>query len=86
MENTNQLTDPIVESSLQYLETYFDEYPFDRGKDKKFFIILYNEFPSLDILSELKLFHTWIIDKGVSTNNPRLSFRKWLNNTIQWQK
>jgi len=76
-------TNPI-EAILLYIRTHFDEYNFDLIKDQKYYGILIEEFPDLDLLEETKLFHIWVIDSSAKLGNPRLTFRKWLKNSSKW--
>jgi hypothetical protein len=69
---------------LEYLEQSFNDYPYDKELDSSYYQVLLNEYPNCDILTELKLFHAWTMDKKAKGLNHRLSFRKWLIKTTNW--
>jgi hypothetical protein len=70
---------------ITYLKNRFDGYPFDADKDIQFVSLLNEDFCHLNILEELKLFHTWIMDVESPRSNLRTRFRKWLMNSNKWR-
>ncbi len=64
---------------LYFAGNCFSGYPYCRAKDPVYFELLLEEFIELDLLQELKLYHTWTLDmKGGSPIPYRTMFRIWL--------
>jgi len=62
-------------------------YPFQFDKDLSFIKDLLVDFPSLDLLEELKAWKTWLLDRGLRGKiNYRSRIRKWLQNSIRFRK
>lgn len=62
-------------------------YPFDFSQDLDYVRNLMVEFPSLDMLAEVKKWRTYKRDKPLKPkSNPRLQFRNWCEKAVQWQK
>jgi 5-methylcytosine-specific restriction endonuclease McrA len=62
-------------------------YPFDYAKDLEYLRSLAVDFPTVDIISELKKWCTYKLDHPLKKKaNPRLQIRNWLENSIKWSK
>jgi hypothetical protein len=69
---------------LAYLDTRLPGYPFNPNIDRPFVEELLEDFPSIDILEEIKAWR-WYHDNGPtsSTGNPRLALRRWISNSFK---
>jgi hypothetical protein len=61
-----------------YLQQWFPEFNYS-PRDDTFLAALHAEFPSIDLLEQLKAFHAWCLDKHNAEISYRLTFRKWLS-------
>lgn len=62
-------------------------YPFDFSQDLDFARTLMIEFPTLDLLTEVKKWRTYKRDKPLKPkSNARLQLRNWCEKAVQWQK
>jgi PilZ domain len=71
--------DPPMAGILEYLEYQIPDYPFNRTLDRAFVAELISDFPTLDILEEIKTFR-WYYDSDpvARVANPRASLRRWI--------
>jgi len=67
---------PLVLQILDYLESCFPDYPFDLQIDRPFVQELLDDFPSVDILEEIKALRWYLGDQPPSS--PRLTLRRWI--------
>jgi hypothetical protein len=64
---------------LYFARNWFEEYPYSIIKDPGYFELLLDEFPDLDLLYEIRLYHAWTLDQvGRRPFHYRLLFRLWL--------
>ena len=64
---------------LYFARICFEEYPYSTIKDPGYFELLLDEFPDLDLLYEIRLYHAWTLDQTGCRPFPyRLLFRLWL--------
>ncbi len=64
---------------LTYLRTEFVGYPFNEEKDPRYFKLLFDEFPTLNIEEEVKQYHAWTLDQDEGKKIfYRSRFRSWL--------
>jgi hypothetical protein len=69
-----------------YIQQWFPDFNY-RKRDDLFFAALKAEFPSVDLLNEIKSFHAWCLDRNDNDSlNYRLTFRKWLANAVKGRK
>lgn len=67
-------------------------YPYIEEKDLPFVRDLLEEFPSLDLVEQIKQWQIWLLDnqekigKGKKKINFRARLRRWCSNTSKWQK
>lgn len=62
-------------------------YPFDYEKDLDYIRKLLVDYPSVNIIEQLKGYSTWLLDHPYKAkSNPRLQFRNWCKNTVEWEK
>lgn len=62
-------------------------YPFDGQKDLQFINSLKTDFPTIDILQEVKSWKTWLIDKPlIKDSNPRTKLRNWFKKAVEHEK
>lgn len=62
-------------------------YPFDLEKDKELLQSLEKDFPSIDMLNELKKFAAYKLDHPLRKgSNARLQIRRWFENEVKWRK
>lgn len=60
-------------------------YPFDYEKDLSFIRLLAVDFPTVDILEQVKKYSTWLLDKPLKKkSNPRSQLRNWCKNSVKW--
>lgn len=64
-----------------YLQQWFPDFNYSK-KDDYFFAALHAEYPSVNLLLELKSFHAWCLDKRVPDSAYRLTLRKWLSHAF----
>lgn len=67
---------PLVLLILDYLEDCFPGYPFDPQIDGAFVEELLEDFPSVDILEEIKALRWYLGDRPPPS--PRLRLRRWI--------
>ena len=61
-------------------------YPFTYNKDLEFIRQLSVEFPDIDLLTELKKFKTYKLDRPIKKkSNPRLQVRNWIDNALKYK-
>ena len=87
LNDNNYLFDDLAESERLILQTFksVPDYPFNYEKDLEFIRALFVDFPSLDILEQVKAWSTWLIGKPLKKNsNPRSQIRNWCKNAIKW--
>lgn len=64
-----------------------DNYPFDYQKDLEHLRSLAVDYPTVNVLGELKKWRTYKLDHPLKkSSNPRLQIRNWLENAIRWGK
>jgi hypothetical protein len=69
-----------------YLQQWFPDFGY-RREDDLFFGALQADFPQADLLTQLKAFHAWCLDRqGSKPINYRLTLRKWLANSGRKRK
>jgi hypothetical protein len=69
----------VPEPLKQYLSDWFPEFGF-HPRDAAYWGALAQDFPEVDLLEQLKIFHAWSLDRfNGKTATYRLSFRKWLS-------
>lgn len=64
-------------------------YPFDFKKDLSFIKDLLIDFPTLDLIEEIKKWKVWLLDSNLDKRkkrNYRSRFRNWLKNSIKYEK
>src|SRR5690606_15839110 len=62
-------------------------YPFDYGQDLEHLRNLAIDFPTVDIISELKKWRAYKMDHPLKKkSNPRLQLRRWFENAQRWSK
>jgi len=60
-------------------------YPFDYIKDLSFIRDLAVDYPTIDILEQVKKYSVWLLDNPYKAkSNPRLQFRNWCKNSVKW--
>jgi len=67
---------PTAQIVLDYLEHHLPDYPFDPDIDTPFVLELLDDFPSVDILEQIKALRWYLGDQPPSS--PRLSLRRWI--------
>ena len=71
---------PLELSILKELQS-IDKYPFDYERDLEYIRMLLVEFADVDILSEVKKWVVYKLDKPLKTNsNARSQLRNWMGN------
>lgn len=86
LENTGFKTSGMLNGALNYLRSEFDGYPYDEGKDRRYFENLLYDFPQLDIEEELKQYHAWVLDQPCWKKiSYRSRFRQWLRRSIEFR-
>lgn len=86
LEETPEDIPPKILQVLRELKA-IKGYPFDFRKDLDFVRDLTVEFPTLDLLEEVKKWRTYKLDKPLKAkSNPRLQFRNWLQKALEWRK
>lgn len=71
---------------LAFLSCHFDRYPFDEGKDAKYFAMLIEEFVDLDIEDQLRQYYAWTLDQPDDKKiYYRSRFRSWLKRALDFQ-
>jgi hypothetical protein len=68
-----------LDSALDYLEHHLPGWPYDRDLDHPFLTELLDDFPSVQLLEQIKLFR-WYHDNHAPTGKPRLALRRWIAN------
>lgn len=64
-----------------------EKYPFDYEKDLEYIRELTTDYPGVDLLGELKKWHTYKKDKPLKEkSNARLQVRNWIENAKKWNK
>ena len=62
-------------------------YPFDYPKDLEYLRSLAVDFPTVDLLTELKKWKTYKLDHPLKKgSNARLQIRNWFENALRWNK
>lgn len=79
----NQHTD-LLHEIRSYIQQWFPDFCY-RKPDDFFFAALYAEFPTLDLLEEIKTFHAWCLDKHDQDMNYRISLRRWLRKAVSYR-
>lgn len=69
--------DPII----TYLRNCFYEFGYLYDVDERYFALLQQEFPDVDILEQLKIFHMWTLDAPQPVKHMRMRFRNWVKNS-----
>lgn len=70
-----------IHAVLEYLQQHLAAYPFDIEIDQPFVEELFDDFPELDVLEEIKAFRWYYNDAPlVAVKKPRLSIRRWVAN------
>ncbi len=73
-------------SALNYLEHDLPGYPFNSEIDRPFVEELHNDFPTIDLLEQIKLFR-WYHDNGPPLDQrPRVTLRRWIARARTWRK
>lgn len=73
----------VILTELQKIPNY----PFDEQKDFQFIKSLKTDFPSVNILQEIKSWATWLIDKTLTEkSNPRTKLSNWLKKAVEFKK
>ncbi len=76
--------DPKVTAVLDYLESHLPGYPFDPEVDVPFVEELAADFPTVDILDQVKSFR-WYYDNQplAHAKKPRLKLRRWIAGAVR---
>ncbi len=71
--------DSKSEAILRYLRQQLPGYPFNASRDRGFVRELLADFPTLDVLEEIKIFR-WYYDSDplCRVDNPRTALRRWM--------
>jgi len=86
-QNDVILFDDLADSERVILQTLKNvpDYPFNFEKDLNFIRSLLVEFPTLDVLEQVKAWSTWLIGKPLKKkSNPRSQIRNWCKNALNW--
>ena len=87
-ENTQPIFSPdtteLERNILNKLQS-ISGYPFDYIKDLSFTRDLAVDYPTIDILEQVKKYSVWLLDNPYKAkSNPRLQFRNWCKNSVKW--
>lgn len=85
-ENPETSPSPQERECLKLLKAV-PGYPFDYGQDLEHLRNLAIDFPTVDIISELKKWRAYKMDHPLKKkSNPRLQLRRWFENAQRWSK
>jgi hypothetical protein len=80
----NQIVDPQCSAILDYLEQKLPNYPFDLDIDTPFVEELRSDFPTVDLLEQIKAFRWYYDNEPLSrVKKPRLKLRRWIANAVK---
>lgn len=68
---------------LVYLDTRLPGYPFNYSIDRPFVEELLEDFPSIDILEEIKAWRWYHDNSPAPSSNLRLAIRRWIGNSFK---
>jgi hypothetical protein len=79
-------SDRSLEEILEFLKR-FGTYPYDEEKDREFLTELLQDFPTVNVLDQLKEFQAWVLDRDNDRKiGYRTAIRKWVKRSQQWDR